>query len=240
MENMSQLSKTILACLLQTAASSALAQKAGDNIISAGYASIHTSTSLGALNSPVFAAALTDATAKISSTPVVSLSWSHMHTDHIATEVAVGIPPQFTVDLYAPYAAALGGPNFPGAASARAVTPTALAKYLFNAPSDKFRPFVGLGISYASFQLVKTNPALPAIGALAGTSAKFSASWAPVYNAGLIYNIDERWSISGAATYMPVKTTAAFVASPAYGSGTTRMDIKINPTIYSLSLGYRF
>ena len=74
------------------------------------------------------------------------------------------------------------------------------------------------------------------MNAMAGTSASLSASWAPVYNAGVIYNIDDKWSINASISYIPIKTTATFIGSGAVTSG----DLTINPTDYVIRLGYRF
>jgi outer membrane protein len=61
-------------------------------------------------------------------------------------------------------------------------------------------------------------------------------SWAPVYNAGLIYNINERLSVNASVSYSPLKTTATFV-----GSGTTTTGrLKLNPVDYVVRLGYKF
>jgi outer membrane protein len=58
----------------------------------------------------------------------------------------------------------------------------------------------------------------------------------PVYNAGAIYNIDDKWSINGSVSYLPIKTTATFVGSGAVTTG----DAKLNTTDYVIRLGYRF
>jgi len=231
---MTSISKIALACAALVATSGALAQKAGDNIISAGVASINPNASLGTMTStsPTFQGALTGATANVGSTTTVSLGWLHMYSDNIGAEFTIGVPPKLTVDLNTPATSA----THPGAATAKALTPTAIAKYFFNTPSDKVRPYLGLGVTHVSFQSITANTADATVNAMAGTSASLSSSWAPVYNAGVIYNIDDKWSINGSVSYMPIKTTATFVGSGATTSG----DLKINPTDYVIRLGYKF
>jgi outer membrane protein len=228
------ISNIALACAALVAASGAFAQKAGDDIISAGIASINPNASLGKMTSdyPTFQGALTGATANIDSTTTVSMGWLHMYTDNIGAELTIGVPPKLTVDLNTPATSA----THPGAATSKALTPTAIAKYFFNTPADKVRPYLGLGVTHVSFQSITANTADVTVNAMAGTSATLSSSWAPVYNAGVIYNLDDKWSINGSVAYMPVTTTATFV-----GSGkTTYGDLKLNPTDYVIRLGYKF
>jgi outer membrane protein len=57
-----------------------------------------------------------------------------------------------------------------------------------------------------------------------------------VYNAGVIYNLDERWSVNASVSYLPITTTATFVGSGATSTG----GVKINTTDYVIRMGYRF
>ena len=232
---MTSISKIALACAALVAASSAFAQKSGDNIISAGIASINPDASLGTMTSNYqpFQGALTGATANIGSATTVSLGWLHMYSDNIGAELTIGVPPKLTVDLTTPNGQVA---SHPGAATAKALTPTAVVKYFFNTPADKMRPYLGLGVTHVSFQSITANTSDQTVNALAGTAASLSSSWAPVYNAGVIYNIDEKWSINGSVSYMPITTTATFVGSGATTSG----DLKLNPTDYVIRLGYKF
>ena len=227
------------AAILLTLASSIYAQKAGDNIVGVGIANIAPDASLGQLTSVGPAAAPFNATtagasAKSKSVNTLSLSWLHMYTDNIATELSLGIPPKLTLDVR------LASGDKPGAASARILTPALVAKYLFNTPADQWRPYLGLGITYASFRSVNANTSDALINRLAGTSASLSSSWAPVYNAGVIYNINPKWSVNGSVSYIPLSSNATFNGA-AQGTGTTTSGkIKLNPTDIVIRVGYKF
>ena len=245
---MKTISKISLACALLVAASGAFAQKAGDNIISMGLASVNPSTSLGKLTSTsstdsnatgaYFTGALNNATASVGSATTVSFGWLHMYTDNIGAEATFGLPPEVTLDLTTTTA------PHPGAAKNKIWSPTFVAKYFFGTAEDKWRPYVGLGASYVSFHGIAINSADNTVRYLANTSAAFSSSWAPVYNAGMIYNIDEKWSISGSVSYLPIKATATLVgpgAPAGYTAAvTTTGDVKLNTTDYVVRVGYRF
>lgn len=214
-------------------ASAAFAQKAGDTIMNIGLASVKPSASLGVMNSDFapFTAALSGAKASIDRTNTLALSFLHMYSDNMGVDVSVGVPPKLTVDLNVP-----GVGTMPAAATAKGLMPALVGKYFYNTREDKFRPFAGLGITYASFSSVKVDTSNPLVNTLAGTSASLSSSWAPVYTAGMVYNIDEKLSITGSVTYIPLQTTIKFVGSGATTSGA----LKLNPTVYMLSAGYKF
>ncbi len=225
---------SLIACATVIAASSAFAQKAGDNIYSIGLASINPDVSLGKITStsPTFQGALTNATANVGSKTAVSLSWLRMFDDNLGAEFTIGVPAEFSQDLTTPATSS----THLAAAKMKIWTPAAVGKYFFGTTNDKWRPYVGFGVSRVSFHNVEINRNDTTVLAMAGTSAAFSSSWVPVYNAGAIYNIDDKWSINGSVSYLPIKTTATFVGSGAVTTG----DAKLNTTDYVIRLGYRF
>jgi outer membrane protein len=240
---MTSISKIALACAALVAASGAFAQKAGDNIVSIGLASINPDVSLGTLNNSTSSAALghpgttvggllAGTTAKVSNETTISLGLLHMYTDNVGAEFTIGIPPTVTQDLNTPVLSS----THPAAAKIDVWTPTVVAKYFFGTSQDSWRPYVGLGVSRVSFHnIVMSSDST--VQALAGTSASLSSSWTRVYNAGVIYNIDEKWSISGSVSYLPIKTNATFVGANA---GSTTGEVKLNTTDYVVKMGYRF
>jgi len=242
---MKTISKISLACALAVAASGALAQKAGDNIVSLGLASINpdaqlgtvTSTSASAPSAAAFTAQLKDATANVAGKSTVSFSWLHMYSDNMGAELSLGIPAEFTQDLNTPNGTVK---THPAAAKLKILTPAVIAKYFFGEAKDQWRPYLGLGLTHVTFTDVKTNPADATVQALAATSASFKSSWAPVFNAGVVYNIDDRWSVIGSVAYLPIKTTATFVGPGMGVAVTSTGDVKLNTTDYVLRVGYRF
>jgi len=242
---MTSITKIAFACAALVAASGAFAQKAGDNIVSAGMAYISpraelgktTTTSSDPTSAGYFNNALSNATANVGPAYTVSASWLHMYSDNIGTEVTIGIPPKFTQDLNT-------STSHPAAAQMNILTPAVVAKYFFGTTQDQWRPYLGLGVTHVSFNNVVMNTADTTVAALAATSASFTSSWAPVYNLGAIYNIDDKWSVNGSIAYMPIKTTATFngPGSPLLGSHavTTTGDVKLNATDFVVRLGYRF
>jgi outer membrane protein len=226
---------TLAIALSLAALSSAKAQSAGDWILNVGLASINPSGSISPLTSvgpasPVFTPALNGAKASISKATTQTLGVLHMFTDNLGLEATIGIPPKLTVDVQ------LTSGAHPGAASAKALYPSFVGKYFFQTPQDLFRPYAGLGFTTASFNSVGVNTADPLVNGLGGTSSSLSSSVAPMYTLGALYRLDEKWSINGSVTYVPLKSNATFV-----GTGTTTTgSLTINPTEYVLRVGYKF
>lgn len=231
----------IVLCGAMGLAPAAFAQKAGDNILGLGVASIHPDLSLDPLaSSGPFAAPFNAATAgasgEISHETTLSLGWLHMFTDQAGAEFTLGVPRRHTIDLATPSPFA-GAARHPGAATVEPWTPTAVAKFLFGAPSSTLRPYLGLGVSYVSFHGLNANRSDPLVVQVAGQSAEMDSAWTPVYNAGLIYHLNERWSLNASVAYLPIRTSVTFVGA---GGTTTRGDLRLRTTDYVVRLGYRF
>jgi len=232
--------------------SQAFAQKAGDIVGYVGGALITPNASLSPLTTTSASAGVTaavtsqlnGATASIDSSTTVTLGALYMWTDNIATELTLGVPPKMTVDVGTPSPTA-SAPNHPAAATTKVLNPSLVAKYLFNAPNDTIRPYVGLGLTYTSFSDVTPNLSDATVKTLAGTSASLSSAWAPIFNVGAIYNIDEKWSINGSFSYVPLKTDVTFVGSVPVAPGvavpiTTTGTLTLNPWDFVIRVGYKF
>ncbi|MFD0668727.1 OmpW/AlkL family protein [Ramlibacter sp. MAHUQ-53] len=229
------------ACVAALAASSAFAQKAGDNIVGLGLASINPDAKLGGLSSSgpfavPFSAVTAGASGDVSSEITGSLSWLHMYSNAIGIEATIGLPPKHTIDLRTPSPFASAAFH-PAAATLKPYTPAVVAKYFFSQPGATVRPYLGLGLSWVTFHGFNVNKADPMVAQVAGTSASASSDWTPVYNAGVIYNINDRWSVNASVAYLPIRTTVTFVGA---GGTVTRGDLKLNTTDYVVRLGYRF
>ena len=242
-------------------ASSSHAQKAGDTVLGVGWAFIHPNGSLGAANTTgggtipvgypsvgglpeaaVFNGALSGATANIDKANTPTISILHMFTNDIGAELSLGVPPKLTVNMAAPHN--ISEPVVNAAATAKSLTPALVAKYFFASPESAFRPYVGFGVTHASFKNIQPRTSSATVAELAGISASLSSSWAPVYNLGLIYNINDKWSINGSVSYIPLSSNVTFVGPGLPSTGlppvTTTTKLTINPTDYVIRLGYKF
>ncbi|WP_322011700.1 OmpW/AlkL family protein [Paraburkholderia sp. J12] len=198
----------------------------------------------------------------------VGLVFTHFLTDHIAVSSVAGVPPTFklyghgTIKPPGPAGALgsqnLGDPNTnPIVSSVRQWSPALIFQYYFRDADAKFRPFVGIGVSYNWFSDIQLNPAFVSatqndlgsvLAAGAGkpgptqVSAKASASWQPVFNAGAEYNITAHLGLVASVTYIPLKTTSSVIVKAADGTelAVSKSELSADPIISFLAVSYRF
>ncbi|MCA8297385.1 OmpW family protein [Burkholderia sp. AU30198] len=205
---------------------------------------------------------------RTSGADTVGLTVSHFLTDHIAVTSVAGVPPVFKVSGQGTIkppgpAGALGTQNIglasvnPIVKSVRQWSPAMLLQYYFGAATAKFRPFLGLGVSYNWFSDLQLNTnfikqtqdnlgAILAAGAgkpgTTSVEAKASASWQPVFNAGLQYNMTEHFGLIASVTYIPLKTTSTVTIKAADGTvlSESKSDLKADPLISYVGMTYKF
>jgi len=261
-------------------ASSAYAQHAGDNVVTLGWFHVmpqDSSTPMTTYVTPQpidtplrLPSAFTSAGTGLSTTnaDTLGLVISHFLTDHIALTTVAGVPPTFKLKgrgaIVPPGpAGALGTENLddpanePIVKSVRQWSPAMMIQYYFNAPTAKFRPFVGLGVSYNFFTNIELNPnfvtstqnnlgSVLAAGAarpgVTSVSAKASPSWAPVFNVGASYDFTQHWGVSASLTYIPLKTMSTVYVRAADGTllGTTKAQLTADPLITYVAVSYKF
>ncbi|WP_354674836.1 OmpW/AlkL family protein [Cupriavidus alkaliphilus] len=272
-----------LALVLAALASTALpahAQKKGDNVVSAGWFHIRTHGQSGPLTTTLLdvpinyplglPSSFTAPGSSISSSNAntLGLTFSHFVTDHIAITAVGGIPPEFKLyghgELIPPGPAgalgrqSLGDPSLnPIITKARQWSPAAMVQYHFLEPGTRFRPFLGLGVSYNFFTNIEVNPAFASsvnnnLGAIlaagagipgpTSVSADASSSWAPVFNIGGTYNFNEHWGLTAAVTYIPLKTTSTMTIKAANGTvlSTSKTKLEPNPLVFFVAASYKF
>lgn len=234
--------KFISAIVAAGLSASSLASMKGDTVLALGLAQISPYSSIGEITSTDNGVTrlLTGTTASNGNTATVVFSMAYMFSDNIAAKINLGIPPRFSLDANIP---ALGaGSSKKDAASARVLTPVAQAQYIFLTPEYDYRPYVGLGITYASYTNISASLD-PTVQALAGTYQAMSPSWAPVISAGSTYRFNDNWSMLTSLSYIPLKTDITLEGA---GNGTTvpaqtsTATLTMNPIDYVIQIGYTF
>jgi outer membrane protein len=234
-----------LATLAVFGSGSAMAQKAGDWQVGAGWLHLapQDSSKPLTLTSPV-PSVLAGSGASIGNADTLGLNATYFIDSHWAVEGVMGIPPKvpFTGTGTLASVGELG--------EARQWSPTVLGKYYFNEGIDKFRPYVGLGASYVWYSSVNLTPGLQ--GALGNqlrqpplstvTTAKIDSSFALVFNVGVAYRFDPHWGMAFSVSYIPLKTTAKLTTRSVSGLplATSEASVKVNPIAPYLALTYTF
>ncbi len=101
--------------------------------------------------------------------------------------------------------------------------PTLLAQYHF-VPDSQFSPYVGAGVNFTRLSSVKL---------LGGTGDLESNSVGLALQAGIDFKIDKQWSIN-----LDVKRVN--IRSDVMAAGVKISAIKVDPTLVSVGVGYRF
>jgi outer membrane protein len=220
-----------------------MALQAGDNAVYVGAAYVMPNGSIGSLNSTgpagsSFNAITSGTTATIQNASTVIASYFHLFTDNIGAELTIGSPVSMKIDMTVPNAPG-GSHSVTSAATTDASFPSIVVKYLFNAPADAFRPFLGLGVNYTYFNNTSASSD-PLVHELAGSSQSLSSSWNPVFNAGGIYTLNDHWSLNFGVSYVPMSSNVSF-SGAGLGTGTTTTGkLTINPTDVTFKVGYKF
>ncbi|HEX7685701.1 MAG TPA: OmpW family outer membrane protein [Trinickia sp.] len=176
--------------------------------------------------------------ARIDTSDTFGFSVGYFVTDHLSTELELGIPPKFDIDGTGQLSA------FGKLGSARLWSPALLLKWNFMAPTDKFRPYVGLGVTRVWFSDAQITNGAFEQGVLHGpTTVSTDRSWAPVFNAGFNYSFNKHWFAGLSISYIPVGVTANLTSTNAGPFGLTvqsQAKIKLNPIVTYAKIGYAF
>lgn len=216
----------------------AAAQSAGDNIVNVGWFHLYTDDSSEPLRSVPGNVAFPGSGASVGNADTLGIAFTHFFTDNFALALDAGVPPEFKLKGEGSLAS-LGQLG-----TAKQWSPAIVAKWYFGGANDKWRPFVGLGVTHVWYSDVVLSRSLQSqVTAGTGTAtAELSSSWAPVANVGVTYNIDKNWSIAASLSYIPLKTDALITGRSAGGTVISRNQttLTLDPYVSFISVGYKF
>ena len=204
----------------------ASAQSAGSWSARVGVTRIDPQTSSGWLSPPAFANTRLD----VGAANQVSGGLTYMFTDNWAIDVPLA--PPFKHDFYG--AGAIAGVGKVGQAKVMPIS--VFAQYRFGEAQAKFRPYVALGLTYAWFSRERTTAALNGLtgGTLANpTTASVDNRFGVTPQIGFVYNFNERWFVDASFSKSILKTKAHL-------STGQSIDLRLNPNVYFIGIGYRF
>ena len=207
------------------AASAAHAQSAGSWSIRGGMTNISPDVTSGNLSAPSLPATKID----VKSATQVSGGITYMYTDHFGVDLPLALP--FRHDLVG--AGAIAGVGKIG--DVKLLPITVFAQYRFLAAQARFRPYVGLGLTYANFFAERGSGTLTGLTNPGGTPTRLSIDdrWGLTPQLGLVGRINERWffDVNVAKTHLKTRNTLS--------TGQT-LDLKLDPVTVSVGVGMRF
>lgn len=223
MHHFSKLSLAAAALLLGASAS---AQVAGTFSARIGATHIAPQVSSGNLSTPSFPGTTVD----VGSASTLTGGLNYMVTDHWAVDLPLGLP--FKHDFFGD--GAIAGVGKLG--QTKAVPATLIAQYRFGEANAKFRPYVGVGLTYTKFFKNRSTAALTGVtgGNPANpTTAWIDNKWGLTPQVGFVWNFNERWFVDASYYKSFLKTTTHL-------SSGQSINIKLNPNVFAVGIGYRF
>jgi outer membrane protein len=201
------------------------AQSAGSWMARAGVTTIAPQVTSGDLSAPSFAGTKTD----VGSATQLGGGISYMLTNNVSVDVPLALP--FKHKLYG--AGAIAGVGQIGEVQALPIT--VFLQYRFMEANSKFRPYVGLGATYAKFFNEQGSGTLTALTNPGGppTKLKVDSKFTVTPQVGATIAFDEKWFFD--IFYSKSKLTTKNTLS----TGQT-LDIALDPVSYGIAVGYKF
>jgi outer membrane protein len=102
-------------------------------------------------------------------------------------------------------------------------------------PKKRFRPYIGAGINFTiAYAEEASNSLETALGGSTDVEAGNSVGWA--VQAGIDYDLDDRWFLNLDIKYVAISVDADIVT----GATKREIEVDINPVIIGAGIGYRF
>lgn len=214
-----------LAALALAASGTATAQAAGTWFAKGGVNNVAPQVKSGDLSAPSIPGTKID----VKSATSAIFTLGYMLTDDVSLEFYAGLPYKHEV---------VGDGSIKGVGklgTIKQVSPTLFAQYRFMEAGAAFRPYLGLGLTYARFYGAEGSGTLTALTNPGGSPTRLSASSAFGLSPqlGATFAMTERWFLDASVikTFIKNKNTLS--------TGQT-INTKLDPVSTNLSIGYRF
>jgi outer membrane protein len=217
--------KLLVAACALAAAGSAAAQAKGKWALSVGAIEIDPKVVSGAISAPALPNSLGDVGKDTEPVAIINYGF----TDNITGEFTIAKP--YKHSIYG--AGSIAGTGELG--TTRALPPTAFVQYRFFQPNAAFRPYVGLGVTYAYFYKETGSFRMTALTNPGGPATTFSIDNKLTYSGqiGAVWNFNEKWFLNAALVKTRLRTDVHF-------STGQNQHMKLDPKSTVLTLGYKF
>jgi len=216
----------LLGCALLLCASAGVkAQEAGTFMFKVGFAHFDPIVGSGDLSAP----SLPNTKVDVGTANTGIFTLAYMFTDHLSAEIYGGVPVKHT--MYG--AGAIQGVGAIG--TVKQLPPTLFGQYRFFEASSAFRPYLGLGLTYAKFIDETGSAALTALTNPGGPGTTFSVqpAWGITPQAGFSAALNKQWYLDFSFNKSIIKTTTNL-------STGQYVNTTLNPVVTQFSVGYRF
>ncbi len=157
---------------------------------------------------------------------VPELDFTYFLTDNIGAELILATSPH---DISGE--GALSGLG--EIADAMALPPTLTLQYHF-LPNARLRPYVGVGVNWTIFYDDDAKTSL--INALGPTTVNLENSVGVAFQAGVDYQLSDRYFLNADIKYIDIDTTAVLNT----GGAINTVDVDLDPIVAGIGVGMRF
>lgn len=237
----------IMGAAMMLAGASAYADQAGSIVLGAGWYRLSPQEKgepLRITSPSAIAGEVPNTGSSVGNANTLGLTVEYFITNQIAVEAVFGIPPRYHLQG----AKALEPVGELG--SAKQYSPSVLLRYHFGEPSQRLRPFVGLGVSrvwYGNvtltdrFQGVLSSRFTGGATSAGRTEADIDSKFVPVFNIGAGYKITDRWGVGVSMSYLPLRTTINLKTTLPNGSVIgSETKTRLNPIVTVVGVTYSF
>ena len=231
---MNQSFKVLAATATLLVSAGAMAQSAGSWLVRAGVTRLAPDVTSGCLSAPDFGdngvgGALGCSRSDVSANTQLSGGLTYMYTDNISVDVPVALPFKHKI---------IGKGALEGTgeiAEVKALPVTMFLQYRFLEASAKFRPYVGLGATYAYFFNEEGSGKLTALTNPGGTPTKVSVDAKLILTPqiGASWMVNDKWFVDVCLTKSKLSTVTKL-------STGQHMDIDLDPSTFTVAVGYKF
>lgn len=211
--------------VLMLTAGQAVAAEAGDWVVRGSVTHISPNEDTGRYRGQL-ATTLSGSEVDVDSQTGLGLTAGYFVTDRIAVELLAST--QFEHDL-AIDGGALNGTEL---GSVKHLPPTLSAQYHFDTGSQ-FRPYVGVGINYTIFSDEKVDSQAAAVGV---TDIDVDNSVGLAGQVGVDYELGNGWLLNAGVRYIDIEAETEIKTA----TGSTKVDVDIDPWVTNIGIGYRF
>jgi len=190
----------------------ALAVQQGDWIVRVGAASVNPNDDSGQVG------AIAGSGVSVDDGVAAFFNLSYMLSNNVAIELLAATPFKHDVNATGSIAA-LGK-----IAEVKHLPPTLSLQYHFT-PTGNFRPYVGAGVNYTTFF------SEDAVGGVV-TDISLDDSWGLAVQGGFDVDFTKDWFFNADVRYISISTTAT--------TNVGKVDVDIDPWVFSLGVGTRF
>jgi outer membrane protein len=221
----STLASTLVAAVCVAGAGAAHAQAAGQITVNLGWNKIMPKVESSDLTPPALPGSKID----IHSASALYVTLNYMITDAFSVEALGGLPYKHNIVG----AGAVSGVGKIG--TIHQISPTLLLEYHLMNATDAFRPYLGIGPTFAKFYKTDSSGRLTAVTNPGGppTTIGGDTEWGGTLAAGANYKIDPHWSVNAAIFKTMIKTKAELSTGQ-----MTRANL--NPVSINATIGYTF